>query len=352
MDAALTNHAIALVLVTPNELTKKRALLPFSRVIIRIHARRRPSTIVKGAILLTAKNNLSCPLSIKQWMKVRKYSGELEVFDVNRLKHSLSKSGASDQDVEDVLQAILPGLHEGMPTKDIYKLAFRFLKKKANSFAARYSLKRALMELGPAGYHFEKWVAKLFDHLGYQTATSQKIAGNAVSHEVDVVAQRLDEQLLIECKFRNAKDAKISVTTPMYFLSRFTDTVGKQFPYFGRSLPFSQGWLVTNTYWTKDAISFGEYYGIRLLGWDYPAESSIKVRVDSAGLYPITCLTTLVKRERETLLLAGCILVNDLLQQPQLLDTLAIQTRKKKQVIAEAKALVNNPINSNKFRQQ
>lgn len=266
---------------------------------------------------------------------------------MDRLKYSLSKSGASDKDVEDVLQAILPCLYEGMPTKDIYKLAFRFLKKKANSFAARYSLKRALMELGPAGYHFEKWVAKLFEHLGYHTATSQKITGNAVSHEVDVVAQRAEEQLLIECKFRNTKDAKISVTTPMYFLSRFTDTAGKQFEYFGRPMPFTRGWLVTNTYWTKDAISFGSYYGISLLGWDYPKESSIKVRVDSAGLYPVTCLTTLVKREREALLLAGCILVDDLLRQPKLLDTLAITANKKKQVIAEARALVNNPIDSN-----
>lgn len=276
-------------------------------------------------------------------MKVRKHSEELEDFDITRLENSLTKSGASEDDVQDVLQAILPCLYEGMHTKDIYKLAFRFLKKKSNSFAARYNLKRALMELGPAGYHFEKWVAKLFAHLGYKTMTGHTIVGNAVSHEVDVVAQRADEQLLIECKFRNTMEAKVSVTTPMYFLSRFNDTAGKQFEYFGRSLPFSQGWLVTNTYWTKDAIAFGEHYGIRLLAWDYPQASSIKVRVDSAGLYPITCLTTLVKRERETLLNAGCILVDDLLHQSQLLDTLAITGRKKKQVIAEANALVNNP---------
>lgn len=281
-------------------------------------------------------------------MKVRKHSGELEEFDPKRLEHSLSKSGASDQDVQDVLQAILPCLREGMPTGDIYKLAFRALKKKAHSFAARYNLKRALMELGPAGYHFEKWVAKLFEHMGYQTATSQKIQGNAVSHEVDVVAQRAADQLLVECKFRNTKDAKISVTTPMYFLSRFKDTAGKQFEYFGQTMPFSEGWLVTNTYWTKDAISFGEYYGIHMLGWDYPRESSIKVRVDNAGLYPITCLTTLVKRERESLLNNGCILVNDLLAQPQLLDALSITSRKKKQVIAEATALINDPMTPKK----
>lgn len=278
-------------------------------------------------------------------MNVRKHSGELEEFDVKRLAHSLSKSGASAQDVQDVLDAILPCLYEGMPTKDIYKLAFRFLKKKANSFAARYNLKRAIMELGPAGYHFEKWMAKIFEYLGYEALTSQHIQGNAVTHEVDIVAQKADQQLLVECKFRNSKDAKISVTTPMYFLSRFKDTEGIRFDFFGKSLPFSEGWMVTNTYFTTDSIDFAKYYGIHLLGWDYPQESSIKVRVDNAGLYPITCLTTLLKREREALLQQGCMLVKELVEQPQLLDTLSLPKRKKKEVIAEAMALVGNSIN-------
>lgn len=291
------------------------------------------------------RKKIILPHIIGNGMNVRKHSGELEEFDVKRLEHSLSKSGASDQEVQDVLQAILPCLYEGMPTGDIYKLAFRFLKKKANSFAARYNLKRAIMELGPAGYHFEKWMAKIFEYLGYQSVTSQKIQGNAVSHEVDIVAQNANEQLLIECKFRNAKDAKISVTTPMYFLSRFKDTEGIHYEYFGRKRPFSEGWLVTNTYWTTDSIRFGEYYGIRLLGWDYPKESNIKVRVDSAGLYPITCLTTLLKRERETLLQQGCILVKELVERPAILDALSIPTQKKKRVIAEATALTNDLIN-------
>lgn len=291
------------------------------------------------------RKKIILPRIIKYGMKVRKHSGELEEFDVSRLKHSLSKSGASEQDVEDVLNAILPSLYEGMPTKDIYKLAFRFLKKKANSFAARYNLKRAIMALGPAGYHFEKWMAKVFEYLGYQTLTSQKIQGNAVSHEVDIVAQQDEQLLLVECKFRNSKDAKISVTTPMYFLSRFKDTKDKKYDYFGRKLAFSAGWMVTNTYWTTDSIAFGEYYGIHLLGWDYPAESSIKVRVDNFGLYPVTCLTTLLKREHEDLLQMECILVKDLLERQDLLDKLSISTRKKKQVIAEAVALTNGSIN-------
>lgn len=279
-------------------------------------------------------------------MKVKKHSGELVDFDINRLQGSLYKSGASSEDVQDVLHTIKPNLHEGMHTKDIYKLAFRSLKKKSHSFAARYSLKRALRELGPAGYCFEKWIARLFEHSGYKTVTSLRLQGNSVSHEIDVVAQQNDELLLVECKFRNTKDAKISVTTPMYFLSRIKDMQGCRFDFFGKTLSFSTGWLVTNAHWTKDAINFANHYGVNLLSWDYPSDTCIKRRVDNAGLYPITCLTTLLKSEKETLLAQGCLLVKDILNNLPSLDVLRISSAKRKNIINEAEALVQEiPVN-------
>src|SRR3546814_15164695 len=131
-----------------------------------------------------------------------------------------------------------PIVYDGISNRDLYKLAFRLLKREADSFAARYSLKRALNDLGPAGYYFEQWVARLFNHADYQTLTSQHLAGNSVTHEVDVVAQKDDELLLVECKFRNTGEAKITVTTPMYFLSRVNDFEGRPFSFFGTTIKF------------------------------------------------------------------------------------------------------------------
>ncbi|SEL90920.1 restriction endonuclease [Parapedobacter koreensis] len=274
-------------------------------------------------------------------MQVKKYSGELVTFDVNRLKGSLSKSGASPDVVDGVWDTMKPMVYDGMSTSDLYRLAFRLLKREADSFAARYSLKRALKDLGPAGYYFEQWVARLFRHAHYQTITGQLLVGNAVTHEVDVVAQKDDELLLIECKFRNTDDAKITVTTPMYFLSRVKDFEGREFTFFGRQLSFTAGWLVTNAYMTTDSIRFSQYYGLNLLAWDYPEESSIKRRVDNAGLYPVTCLTTLNKAEKDQLLVRRCILVKDLLEDETHLAALDCAPRKKRRIIQEATELVN-----------
>jgi len=196
--------------------------------------------------------------------------------------------------------------------------------------------------LGPAGYYFEKWVGRLFEYAGYKTVTGQLLAGNAVSHEVDVVAQNDTEMLLIECKFRNTVDARISVTTPMYFLSRINDLQNLAFAFFGNERKFTSGWLVTNAYMTTDSIRFADYYNVNLLAWDYPRETSIKRRVDHAGLYPVTCLTTLTKAEKDKLLEHGCLLVKDILDEPAYLQALNLAARKARRIIQEAIELVNH----------
>lgn len=274
-------------------------------------------------------------------MKVQKYSGELVDFDVNRLKGSLLKSGATEETVAHVWEKMSPTLFDGMTTRQLYKTAFQLLKQQRNSLAARYSLKKALRDLGPSGYLFEKWVARLFRYYQYETKTGLILEGNAVSHEVDVVAQKEKSLLLIECKFRNTVDAKVNVTNPMYFLSRFLDLKEKSFNFFGTDSLFSQAWLVTNAYLTKDAVSFGDYYGLHLLSWDYPMGNSIKNRVDTAGLYPLTCLTTINANEKEKLLSADYILVKDILDEPKSLNNLGATASRVKKIYKEAHELVH-----------
>src|SRR3546814_14589902 len=110
-------------------------------------------------------------------MQVKKYSGELIEFDLRRLKGSLSKSGATPDVVEEVWEKMKPMVYDGISTRDLYKLAFRLLKKEADSFAARYSLKRALKDWGPAVYYFEKWLASFFSTPDSHTLTSHHLAG-------------------------------------------------------------------------------------------------------------------------------------------------------------------------------
>lgn len=273
-------------------------------------------------------------------MKIKNNAGEIVEFEISKLENSLRNSGAEESSVKKVLETVLPKCFEGITTGELYRMAFDELKKISNSAAARYSLKKALLELGPAGFYFEQWIARVFQNIGYKTETGQLIKGHSVTHEADVIAKKDDKTYWVECKFRNAEDTKISVTTPMYVLSRIKDISNIQYNLFGTQTEFTDGWLITNTYFTKDSVAFGEYYGLRLLSWDFPVNKSIKNLVDQNALYPITCLTTLDGKQKQKLLENKCILVKELIDQPDLLKHLGFNKEKESEILNEAKELM------------
>ena len=78
---------------------------------------------------------------------VTKESGDREVFSVAKLRASLKKSGARRQQIEEVLNQITSHIRPGMRTSEIYRLSFQLLKSLGKPYAARYSLKRAIMSL-------------------------------------------------------------------------------------------------------------------------------------------------------------------------------------------------------------
>lgn len=277
-------------------------------------------------------------------MKIKNNAGETVEFEVSKLENSLRNSGADESSVKKVLETVLPKCFEGITTGELYRMAFDELKKISNSAAARYSLKKALLELGPAGFYFEQWISRVFQNIGYKTETGQLIKGHSVTHEADVIAKKENKTYWVECKFRNAEDTKISVTTPMYVLSRIKDISDIQYNLFGTKTEFTDGWLITNTYFTKDSVAFSEYYGLRLLSWDYPKDKNIKSLVDQNALYPITCLTTLNEKEKQKLLEEKCVLVKELFNNQNLLNILKLNQEKKSEVLKEAGELMNSKI--------
>lgn len=272
---------------------------------------------------------------------ITKQSGETAPFSKDSLRKSLLNSGADEIDAEKICQKIEKEIYNGITTKELYEKAFKLLKEIRSSIAARYSLKRALQDLGPEGFYFEKWVAKVFEVQGYDTITGQQLTGkSSVNHEIDVVISNRDTDIVCECKFRNDIDAKISVTTPMYFLSRFNDLKNREFTFFNRSFKPNKGFLITNAFFTSDSIAFAECYHINLISWNYPEEYSIKRLTDKQGLYPITCLTTLTKEEEKILLSKNCILVRELVRNPVLLNHFKFSDDRKKIILNEAKELL------------
>lgn len=272
-------------------------------------------------------------------MKIIKHSGDIVEYNPDKLKKSLLKSGASKDVVEHILQTIQKEVYEGISTKHIYKMAFGLLKKASSSHAARYNLREAIRLLGPAGFFFEKYIARLFSAEHYETKTNLILQGKCVSHEIDVLIKKNNSLAMVECKFHAGREATSDVKVPMYILSRFNDLKEKKHTVFDSNQNISKCWIVTNNRFTVDAVTFAKCSGLDLLSWDYPKDNNLKTKNDNNYLYPVTCLTTLSLAEKDKLLILDVILVKEIINNSECLERIGLSPARIKNVMREASEL-------------
>ena len=270
---------------------------------------------------------------------IKKYSGEYEAFDVNKLINSLRRSRADEDIIQDVARKVQEQIEEGITTKKIYQMAFKMLKGKSRVSASKYKLKKALMELGPSGFPFEKLVGKLLAHEGFSTQVGVIVQDNCVQHEVDVIAQKGNKHYMIECKYHSDQGRFCNVKIPLYIHSRFLD-VEKQWKHQkGHEAKLHKGGVYTNTRFTTDAIQYGKCVGMLMTSWDYPRGNGLKDRIDKSGLHPLTALTTLTKAEKTKLLDEGIVLCKELHESPKLLEKIGIDKKRHKKVLEDSREL-------------
>ena len=270
---------------------------------------------------------------------IEKFNGETEEFKVEKLKTSLRRSKATEGEINTVVENIMPTLYDGMSSKEIYKKAFSLLKKHNRISASKYSLKRAILDLGPTGFPFERLISALLREKGFKTKVGVILQGICVTHEVDVLAEKDGNSYAVECKFHSDPKAVSSVRIALYINSRFLDIQSYWNKSLERKSHLKQGWLVTNTRFSSDAIDYSKCVGLQLLSWDYPDDNGIKHNVDEFALYPITTLTTLTKREKHLLIEKNIILTKELYNAPMLLEEIGISEKKRKRVLNEIKNL-------------
>lgn len=272
---------------------------------------------------------------------VIKASGEKVKFSLKKLSSSLKRSGADNSIVKQIINKVRDELYQGISTKEIYNRAFALLKKEKSYLASKYKLKKAIYELGPTGLPFEHFVSSILKYSGYNTLVGEVLQGKCVTHEIDVVAHKNGESTLIECKFHSEQGFKCNVKVPLYINSRYQDIKAYWGSNSKKDTTLTQGWVVTNTRFTKAALKYGNCCGLYLLSWDYPKDNGLKDRIDRLGLYPITVSTLLTNREKQFLLSRDMILCRELAGDSFYLDHLGISEVRKKRILNEIKLLCN-----------
>ncbi len=254
-------------------------------------------------------------------MYVIKESGEKEKLDLKKLKLSLYSAGASKNLVNKTIREVKRKAYPGVTTREILHTVLQCLKEEAG-VSQRYNLKRAVMLLGPSGFPFEKFVARILREYQYKTKTNVLVRGKCVMQEIDVQAVKNKQKFMIECKYHNTPGKKSDLKVVMYTYARFLDVQHKG---------FDQGWLVTNTKCTTEAEKYAACSGLRVISWKYPKEFCLEKMLEQRKLYPITTLFSVNFQYKEKLIKSNVILLRDLLDQR--LTFLRMKTRLPKKVL-------------------
>ena len=265
--------------------------------------------------------------------KLRKSTGELEPFREQKLRRSLSRSGAPAEEIREIVDTVRDKLRDGMKTTEVYRIAHRLLRQQRRDTAARYSLQRAIQQLGPDGFPFEEFIGELWRHEGFRVETGLRLEGRLVRHEIDVYGERGPrdrDRRLAECKFKVQSDGKIDIKIALYIHARAADL---------KVNGFGQFWLITNGRFTRDALTYGTGVGLSMLSWNHPKGDGLRERIDVAGLHPVTALSTLHRKEQLALLRKGVVLGASLLSRRGLVDELGLSARRANELWRELEAL-------------
>jgi hypothetical protein len=244
--------------------------------------------------------------------EVIKASGRSEEFNIQKLIDSLIRSGASEDVARDIARKVESQIKPSMHTKHIYRIAKRMLRRYSKTVDMRYSIKRAIYMLGPAGYQFEKYFAGILRAYGYSAETNRFLKGYCVTHEVDIFAVRDNIGGVIECKYHSNGGTPTDVKTALYVYSRFMDIKKAYELNHENKVSIDKGWLVTNTRCTSDAIKYAGCVGLKIVSWKYPDENSLERMIENKRLYPVTILSSIKKTSLDILFKHDIFLVRDI----------------------------------------
>lgn len=269
---------------------------------------------------------------------ITKADGSQENFNEHKLQRSLKRAGADESEINHILKEVKFTLYDGIQTQEIYRHAFSLLRETETVAATRYSLRRALFGLGPTGFPFESFLARLFQTEGYTTKVGMTLNGKCAPHEIDVAAYKEDHSFVAEAKFHSRPGIKSDLQVAMYCYARLLDL--KETKICREDIcGVKEFLLVTNTKFTTTAESYADCVGLNLLSWNLPKNLNLHDRIQKSGLYPISVLQTLSTSQVATLIERGAIVCRDIIQNPQILRHLHISTRKNESIINEARAV-------------
>lgn len=252
--------------------------------------------------------------------KVIKSSGDFEKFNPKKIYRTVRSAGGSKKLAHDASNEVKKMDKENLPSEEILEFLLKFLKREPG-VSQRYNIKRAIMSLGPTGFPFEQYFARVLEYHGYKTTTDNKLKGKMIIEEVDIVATK-KKKWMVECKYHNETGTITKLHPALYTYARFLDL---------KSYKFDAPWLVTNTKCSRDAVLYAKGVDLRITSWTYPKGESLQDLIMKEKLYPVTILNAVTRKILYKLYSSKIVIARDLIGKSP--DEISRRTRLDKKII-------------------
>lgn len=242
---------------------------------------------------------------------VTKFDGRKEPFLKEKIIRTCLRIRASYEQAKAVADEIEKKAYDGIPTKKILELIFKYLKNFKPEVKYQIDLREAIALLKPKP-DFERFVQLILSEYGYEVKSNLVVAGSCVEHEIDGILRKEDEIIMLEVKHHLNHHVYTGLDVVLEVNSSLED-LKEGFKLRRNSINFSKALIVCNTKFSDHAIRYAKCKGIELIGWKYPEEKGLESLIEEKKLYPITFLRDLNEKTREKFSFAGIFLLKQLL---------------------------------------
>ena len=246
---------------------------------------------------------------------VTKADGSKQPFDKQKIINTCLRLQATLEQAQSIADRIQAKAYDGIPTRKILQMIFQHMKKYRPAIGYQIDLKQAIAMLRSKP-DFEIFVAKLFEAMEYEVETNLIMQGKCIEHEIDVIARKGNEVILIEVKHHvnhhtySGLDVFLQMNSTLEDLKEGYE-IGKN------KLKFTRAILICNTKVSDHARRYALCRGLEFIAWKFPPEKGLERLIEEYKLYPITFLKNIERGEAHKLADIGIVTVKQLLDDAE-----------------------------------
>ena len=274
-------------------------------------------------------------------LRVRKADGGLEPFDKGKVIRTCLKLRVGRREAERIAEEVKREAYDEIPTSRILELIYEKVRRVKPALEHAIDLREAISALRPKP-DFEQYIRLTLESIGYRVEGNKVLEGRCVDHEIDGVAVKGGEVLLLEVKHHVNHHTYTGMDVFLEVWATLQDLM-EGYELGLHRYGFTNALVACNTKISNHAERYARCKGLKYMGWRYPKAMGLEEIIEKHGLYPVTMLRGVERGLLDRLGDAGIVTLRQLIEigAKGLRESLGIEGGKVEELVSKAKALLS-----------